>query len=179
MNVYEKLQHCRVELQKENLKKSGQNKFSGYDYFELGDFLPQINQLFFDNKLFGYVTFDIDYAYLTIINTEKPDELIIFKSPMKDAQLKGCHDIQNLGAVETYQRRYLYMMALEIVEQDALEPVTGKEDKPSVKKDKPKTVSEKAYICADCKAQITDAEMSYSVNKFGKALCRKCQKGAK
>ena len=38
MNIYEKLQKCRVDLQQMNIKKSGKNKFSGYMYFELGDF---------------------------------------------------------------------------------------------------------------------------------------------
>ena len=46
---------------------------------------------------------------------------------MASAQLKGVHEIQNLGAVETYQRRYLYMVAFEIVEADVLDAVQGKE----------------------------------------------------
>jgi hypothetical protein len=40
---------------------------------------------------------------------------------MAEANLKGTHPIQNLGAVETYSRRYLYVTALEIVEHDALD----------------------------------------------------------
>ena len=35
--------------------------------------------------------------------------------------LKGCHPIQNLGAVQTYIRRYLWVTAMEIVEHDALD----------------------------------------------------------
>jgi hypothetical protein len=41
--------------------------------------------------------------------------------------------VQNIGAVETYQRRYLWVAALEIVEHDALDATTGK-DKPAAKK---------------------------------------------
>jgi len=44
-NIYAKLQKSRVELQKKEMKKSGENKFSHYNYFELGDFLPQINEI--------------------------------------------------------------------------------------------------------------------------------------
>jgi hypothetical protein len=40
---------------------------------------------------------------------------------MAEANLKGCHPIQNLGAVETYTRRYLWVTAMEIVEHDALD----------------------------------------------------------
>jgi hypothetical protein len=147
MNVYEKLQKARVELQSASIKKSGQNTFSNYDYFELGDFLPMINTIFNELKLFSQVSFSQELATLKIINTEKPEEVIEFTSPMADAQLKGCHPIQNLGAVQTYQRRYLYMAALEIVEHDILDSGhTQKEDKPTQKEDKPKTIWRDKYI---------------------------------
>jgi hypothetical protein len=41
-------------------------------------------------------------AELIIVNNEKPDEMIVFASPMSEANLKGAHPIQNLGAVHTY-----------------------------------------------------------------------------
>ena len=50
MNVFEKLQNCRVELQKMNLKKTGENKFAGFKYYELADILPSINELFLKYK---------------------------------------------------------------------------------------------------------------------------------
>lgn len=134
MNVYQKLQKCRVELQEKNLKKSGNNKFAGYDYYELSDFLPTINKLMLDNNLSSIVTFT-DMARLTIINADKPEETIVFESPLAEAQLKGCHAIQNLGAVQTYLRRYLYSNAFEIVEADALDATMGKDDKKKHEKD--------------------------------------------
>jgi hypothetical protein len=33
---------ARIRLQSTELKKSGLNKFAGYTYFELGDFIPAI-----------------------------------------------------------------------------------------------------------------------------------------
>ena len=42
MKVYKKLIDVRNELQTMTLTKSGHNKFAGYKYFELGDFLPAI-----------------------------------------------------------------------------------------------------------------------------------------
>lgn len=125
MNIYSKLQKMRVELQRMNLKKSGKNTFAGYSYYELGDFLPAINQLMLDNGVCSTVTFGDEVASLTLVNSEKPEESIIFTSPMKDATLKGAHPIQNLGAVETYSRRYLYMAAFEIVEADVLDGTQG------------------------------------------------------
>jgi hypothetical protein len=126
--VYEKLQKARIKLQHTELKKSGHNKFAGYKYFELGDFLPFIQSIFFELKLCPVVSFGTELATLRIIDTENGG-CVTFTSPMAEAQLKGCHPIQNLGAVETYSRRYLYVTALEIVEHDAIdssEPVSAK-----------------------------------------------------
>lgn len=126
MNIYEKLQTMRVALQSKNLKKSGQNSFAKYSYYELADFLPAINQIMLENKVTSIITFNSENAVLTLVNTEKPDEVITFASPMREAVLKGAHPIQNLGAIETYSRRYLYMTAFEIVESDTLDAIHDK-----------------------------------------------------
>lgn len=118
MNIYEKMQKAKVELQKKDLKKSGENKFSKYKYYELGDFMPAINEICLDLKLFTQVNFENDNAVLTILNIEKIDEKLLYMSKMIETQLKGCNELQTLGGVQTYQRRYLYMNAFEISEND-------------------------------------------------------------
>ena len=118
--VHKKLMQARILLQNAPLKKSGHNKFAGYQYFELGDFLPQINEIFHGQGLCGVISYDTDYASLTITDVDDGTNIVI-TSPMVEANLKGAHAIQNLGAVETYQRRYLWMTAMEIVEHDALD----------------------------------------------------------
>jgi hypothetical protein len=120
MNVYQKLNKARLELQGTELTKSGHNKFAGYKYFELGDFLPTINNIFDKVGLCGVISFGSELATLTIVSVDDGSKIEI-TSPMADAQLKGCHPIQNLGAVETYTRRYLWVTAMEIVEHDALD----------------------------------------------------------
>lgn len=130
--VYAKLQNARMKLQSAPLKKSGHNKFAGYQYFELGDFLPTINKIFAEEGLCSLISFTSDLATLQIVDVDNGG-IINFTSPMAEANLKGCHPIQNLGAVETYSRRYLYVTALEIVEHDALdssEPVAPASAKP-------------------------------------------------
>jgi hypothetical protein len=127
--VHKKLMEARMLLQQAPLKKSGHNKFAGYSYFELGDFLPTINQIFSRVGLCGVVSFDKELASLTITDWDDNTSIVI-TSPMADANLKGCHPIQNLGAVETYTRRYLWVSAMEIVEHDALDSSAPlKEDK--------------------------------------------------
>jgi hypothetical protein len=127
--VHKKLMEARMLLQHAPLKKSGHNKFAGYSYFELGDFLPTINSIFFKVGLCGVVSFDKELATLTITDYDDNSEIKL-TSPMAEANLKGCHPIQNLGAVETYTRRYLWVSAMEIVEHDALDSSAPlKEDK--------------------------------------------------
>jgi hypothetical protein len=118
--VHKKLMEARIRLQHAPLKKSGKNSFAGYSYFELGDFIPTINSLFFELGLCGVVSYDAEIASLTITDVDDGTNIII-TSPMAEANLKGCHPIQNLGAVETYTRRYLWVTAMEIVEHDALD----------------------------------------------------------
>ena len=120
MSVHKKLMQARVKLQAIEMKKSGQNKFAGYSYFELGDFIPHVQTIFNDLGLCGVVSFDTDHASLTITDVDD-GKVIVIHSPMAEANLKGAHPIQNLGAVLSYQRRYLWMAAMELVEGDAID----------------------------------------------------------
>lgn len=134
MSVHKKLMEARIRLQNTKLSKSGHNKFAGYTYFELGDFLPAIQEIFSDVGLCGTINFYPDIegskgsASLCITDTED-GTTIDFTCPMSQASLKGCHEVQNLGASMTYIRRYLWVNALEIVEHDALDATTGSERK--------------------------------------------------
>jgi hypothetical protein len=130
MNVYEKLAKARVMFQANNPKMSGKNTYAGYTYFELSDILPVINKIGAEIGFVCEVSFSVEGAALLFRNTEKPDEYITFTSPMSTASLKGCHEVQNLGAVQTYIKRYLYQNAFEIVESDALNAGAKEEKKP-------------------------------------------------
>ena len=138
LNLFQKLQKARVELQEMNLKKSGHNKFAGFSYYELSDFLPAINIICNNVGLFTAISFENDYAILKIYDCEEMNRFVEFKSPMKEIEQKGCNSIQSLGSVETYSRRYLYLTAFEIVENDFSDAVIGKDDNKPVK---PKTIT--------------------------------------
>ena len=126
--VYAKLQKCRVELQNMELKKSGHNKFQGYKYFELRDFLPAINSLFDIYGLCYSLQFDRDMANMFVVDVDTGSS-IKFCCPMESAVLKGCQPVQNLGGSLTYISRYLLCLALAVSESDivdASEPLKEK-----------------------------------------------------
>jgi len=125
-NVYKKLNDARTKFHAIKLAKTGHNKFAGYNYFELGDFLIPALRVLAECDLCAVVTFTADIASMTITSVEDGSQIVL-TSPMGSAALKGCHEVQNIGAVETYQRRYLWVAALEIVEHDALDATSGKD----------------------------------------------------
>lgn len=135
-NIYEKVNEVKKRLLEANIKKSGVNKFAGYNYYELADFTPFIINFCTELKLFTAVSFNKELATLTIVNAEKPDEKIEYTSPIEELELKGCNKVQALGGTETYSRRYLYMAAFDIIENDMFDSVVHEEDIGEKKLDK-------------------------------------------
>lgn len=129
MNIYEKIQIVKQEFLKKNIKKSGQNKFANYTYYELADITPELIELCNTHKLFTGFSFDKELATLTVINIEQPKETVVYTSPMEELEIKGANKIQALGGTETYQRRYLYMAAFDIIENDMFDAVVNDEPK--------------------------------------------------
>jgi hypothetical protein len=122
MSVYKKLQEARILLQNTKLNKSGKNKFAGFNYFELSDFIPQVTEIFNKVGLCGVVSFTNDTAYLTVHETES-DGFVTFTSPLVMAENAKGQAIQSLGATHTYFRRYLWLMCMEITENDLIDSV--------------------------------------------------------
>lgn len=166
-----------MKLQNTKLKKTGQNKFAGYSYFELGDFLPTVNSIFSELGLCGVVSFGNELATLTITDIDD-NSAIEITSPMKEANLKGCHPIQNLGAVETYTRRYLWVTAMEIVEHDALDssqpvehPLKPKESAKTIAQDHWEQMDEEQQsflndIAVEMVSEIDDGNLASACKRF-------------
>jgi hypothetical protein len=156
MNVYQKLNEARDEFHQAKLKKSGHNKFANYYYFELGDFVIPALEIFRQIGLTSIISFGKEEASMTIVNNDKPEEKIIITSPMSSAALKGCHEVQNLGAVQTYIRRYLWVAALEVLEHDALDGTVGSEKKTIKPTDGVIVSKDRQNIIADVAIAIAD-----------------------
>jgi hypothetical protein len=147
MSVYKKLQEARVILHKTQLNKSGKNKFAGFSYFELADFIPQITEIFNKLGLCGIVSFTAETAYLTVHETEG-DGFVTFTSPLVMAENAKGQAIQSLGSTHTYFRRYLWLMCMEIIENDVIDAVDQVEP---VKKVEPKPVQQPVQVKAEPK----------------------------
>ena len=153
-NVYQKLLEARVLFMEEDVKKSGKNMKMSYKYFELQDIVPVATPIFQKVGLLPVTTFADDLAMMTIINVDDPGDCINFTSPMREiepiisAKTGGevTNAIQRLGSVETYQRRYLYMIALDIVESDSIEPLTGDNPPPAPKPTAPVTPQQRQEV---------------------------------
>lgn len=131
----------RVELQKLNIKQSGHNDYSGFKYYKLSDFLPQLNKLMLEEKVNDRFYIENDYAVLELIKDKEVNKytipFVMFNTPMtykKDKngnyltnkttgeyiQVPSMQDIQYLGALNTYYRRYLYLNAFGIDDGDSV-----------------------------------------------------------
>lgn len=133
INIYEKITNIKNDFLKENVKKSGRNKFANYTYYELADITPVLIELCKKYGIFTKFSYTKDEATLEIVNIENPNEREIYTSPMEELELKGCNKIQALGGCETYSRRYLYMSAFDIIENDMFDAVVNEEKEPKEK----------------------------------------------
>ncbi|WP_338630856.1 ERF family protein [Clostridium baratii] len=134
LNIFQKIQKARVELQKRDIKKTGFNKFSNYKYFELGDFLPHVNEICLNVGLYTEFEYNSDQATLYVIDSDNPEEKRHWNTPVKIPTLKGCSEIQAIGSSQTFARRYLYNMAFEIAETDIIDSGAVDEDAEEAKR---------------------------------------------
>jgi len=161
-SVYRKLQEARTQLNAQTVKKGARNDFAKYNYLELADFLIPAQTIFANLGLCGVVSFGSDLATLTITDFDTGAQILI-TSPMSTAALKGCHEVQNLGAVQTYLRRYLWVAALEIVEHDAID---------SAEPVKPKT---KTPVKASLEGVIANPEDLAYLKELAAELVHRCE----
>lgn len=165
-NIYSKLMKVRCDFHKLEIKKSGLNKFAGFKYYELADFLIPATNLLNENGLCPMISFSNEQATMTVVNCDNAEEVITFTSPMRDLQLKGTNDIQNLGGVQTYLTRYLYIQLLNIVEADVFDATSGKEsNKSNTNLDK---VYKLAYRKGYAKEKVNEhiKAKGFDVNRF-------------
>lgn len=140
-NIYQKLIDARKQFLDKGVQKTGKNMSLQFKYFELADIVPTVTSIFKTLGLVAITSFTKEVATMTIVNCDNPDERIEFTSPMKELTAivsnKGnvvMNEIQTLGSLETYQRRYLYLIAMDIVESDGIDSLDPNAEPPKKEK---------------------------------------------
>ena len=141
VNVYGKLIEARKRFLDAGIKKTGVNRYAEYKYFTLDEIIPAKQEIFRDLGLADVISFGPEVATLTIFNVADPLDHIVFTSQLAPDESIIKNPIQKVGAIQTYVRRYLYLLALDIIESDGIETTT---DKPDPESDAPKTEPKKS-----------------------------------
>ena len=163
MNIYQKLTEARAKFLAMPVKKSGINRFAKFEYFELADIVPVKTAIFLELGLCDIITVGEEAASLLLINVDKPKETLLFGTPIKMQAVNGMNDMQAIGASETYARRYLYQLVLDIVEADTFDATMGSEGSAPVKLTKNASVPQTAQKGREeAKEALTSGEASDS-----------------
>jgi hypothetical protein len=122
LNIWQKLLLVRDEFAQAEVKKTGKNLQLTSKFFELADIVPIARPIFNKYRLLHHTTMTSGKAVMTVIDVDSPDNKIVFELDVQTYEgNKAVTPPQAYGAVVTYYRRYLYMIALDIVEADYLD----------------------------------------------------------
>ena len=139
LNLNESIIKIRVKLQNSKIKKSGKNKFAGFEYYELGDFLPKLNELMLEENINDLFTIENDEVKLILMKGEEKQEykmpFRIFETPLTKDGKQSMQDIQYLGALNTYYKRYLYLNAFGITDGEVIDSMNSEEIKKPIKQE--------------------------------------------
>lgn len=178
-SLNESIIKIRVKLQETNLKKSGKNKFAGFDYFELADFLPTLNKLMLEEGINDKFYIKDDLATLEIQKGEEVNvytmPFVLFETPVniktndktgEVREVKSMQDIQYLGALNTYYKRYLYLNAFGITDGEVIDSMNNEELGKKVKPKASSKATEKQLEIV--KELVTDIDAMLKHYEIGK-----------
>jgi len=147
--IHARMAKIKKELSDTKIEKSGFNKFAGFKYHELSDFIEVVNKLNDKHGVNDVVNIDkiSGSCTLTLYNVEDAKDFITVVTPYEEAQMLGkggapsnVDKIQRMGSTITYNRRYLYMTAYNIQESDGVDSNDTTPPKPTPKKTTPKPI---------------------------------------
>jgi hypothetical protein len=202
--LYKKLALVQQELK---APKSQFNKFGNYNYRNQEDILEAVKPLLAKNNLtliisdeiamFGYNSTGRWYvkATATLIDSESGEQVSNTALAREEEIKRGMDGSQITGAASSYARKYA-LNGLFLIDDtkdsdytNGIDPTLTSRPTPAVapkvvvEQPKPSittgdNVSSPAFRCEKCNKAIITAEKVYSKMKYGKELCRDCQKTA-
>lgn len=125
MNLYQKVAKIKGEMSSMKFSKTGRNSFTKFNYFQLDDFEPTLEKLCSQYGVVTYFQFALDAARMVVVDADSPADKIEVDSPVDVSFGKTSTKMQDIGAMQTYARRYLFMSFFGITESDFLDEVAG------------------------------------------------------
>ena len=171
------------KIQKELKAPKGQvNKFGGYKYRSCEDIVESVKPLLDEAILLlnDELVLIGDRFYIKATASIVFNNKFITVSAFARESLtkKGMDESQITGATSSYARKYA-LNGLFCIDDTKDADATNKHDKEEVKEeeviDAGWNENDIKLTCTKCKCELTQAENTYSLGKYGKSLCRKCQ----
>lgn len=126
-----KLTLARKMFLEKNIRKSGTHMQLEFEYFTLGDIVPAATEIFNILGLTQIISIDGEFASMRVYDADgdfDENKYVEFTVPfvqvskiVSNAGKSVTNDIQALGSSVTYLRRYLWMLCLDIIEQDEVD----------------------------------------------------------
>ncbi len=156
MKILKKMNDAIESIKSQNLKKKGRNKFSQYDYYTP----EQVSELVVGtcHKIKLFPKFDLIRnemgisGTLSIYDLESDEQPIVFEMASDIPSIKATNIAQQLGGAMTYTKRYLYMNAFDISDNN-LDFDTTENTKKSENKAETKIDRELFRVIHECKTQ--------------------------
>lgn len=150
IKLLEKIQTARRIFLTSGVKKSGMNKFHKYRYYELDDIVPVSLKIFEELGLANMFQFSPSNAVMYVYDLDT-QEYISFSSPTPPVENGDVtKDMQDIGKIQTYSRRYLYMQLYDIVEADTIDlGAFGKKEDAPIDDDGGRPAREVAKLVTD------------------------------
>ena len=184
MTIYEKLGAIQQALQ---APKSQFNEFGKYKYRSCEDVLAAVKPLLDEHKCVLLLRDDLESkegrvyikATASLFDIEAADNGTISAVAFarEEETKKGMDASQVTGAASSYARKYALngLFCIDDNKDSDFTNQTPKEERRTFP-DETRSQASDFPFCQDCGARIDERVRKYSVDKFGVALCRDCQK---
>lgn len=136
LSLAHRMSALKKELSSIKMPKSGENKYAGFKYHELQDFLPYIAILNEEYGVSESISMTKEIVTITLKNVDDKEDVEVITFPFSEAEMKAkggapsqVDAIQRMGASITYNRRYAYVLAYGITENDTVDAMGVIEEK--------------------------------------------------
>lgn len=176
MTIYEKLGAIQQALK---APKDLENKFGGYRYRSAESILEAVKPLLNENKCVLLLKDGLESiegrvyikATAQFFDSAAPEMFLeVTAYAREEESKKGMDASQVTGAASSYARKYA-LNGLFCIDDNKDSDFTN-----TTPKDKPKEEKPAALVCAECGKDIDQRVYDWSMKKYGKPLCRGCQK---